>query len=119
MADGLFGEQVEARLRQIEGKVLASGSAAVGQPQNQKAYDPKAQGATAAQHTDSKAYNPAADIALNGPTKKEKKEKVILESMISPFSLDSLSLVLHIQILHSSRRFSLAFSLPQCDVGAQ
>jgi hypothetical protein len=65
---------VEARLRQLEGKVLATGSAALGQRSNQAAYDPKAQGASAAIATASKAYNPAADVPVNGVA--AKKEKV-------------------------------------------
>ena len=66
---------MEARLRQLEGKVLATGSAALGQKANQAAYDPKMNGASAAIATTSKAYNPAADVPANGDAK-VKKEKV-------------------------------------------
>ena len=69
--------QVETRLRQLEGKQLASGSATIGMPRNQAAYNPQAQGAAAAIQTTAKAYNPAADVAVNGDgVKKEKKSKV-------------------------------------------
>jgi len=67
--------KVEARLRQLEGKVLATGSAALGQKANQAAYDPKAQGASAAIATGSKGYNPAADVPANGDVKVKKEKK--------------------------------------------
>ena len=71
--------QVEARLRQLEGKVLATGSAALGQKANQAAYDPKINGVSAAIATTSKVYNPAADVPANGDAK-VKKEKVLLHT---------------------------------------
>lgn len=66
--------QVEARLRQLEGKMLASGAAQLGQRQNPPVYNPQAQGASAAIATTSKAYNTAADVTMNGAL--DKKDKV-------------------------------------------
>lgn len=66
--------QVEARLRQLEGKALASGAAQLGQRANQAVYNPQAQGASASIATTSKSYNPSADVVMNGSL--EKKEKV-------------------------------------------
>ena len=65
--------QVEARLRQLEGKALASGAAQLGQKANQAVYNPQAQGVSAAIATTSKSYNPAADVTMNGLL--EKKDK--------------------------------------------
>lgn len=60
-------------MRQLEGKQLASGSAAIGMPTNQPAYDPQAQGGAPALQTAAKAYNPAADVVVNGGEKKKDK----------------------------------------------
>ena len=67
------GMQVEARLRQLEGKALSSGAAQLGQKANQAVYNPQAQGVSAAIATTSKSYNPGADVTMNGSL--EKKEK--------------------------------------------
>ncbi|KAK9824178.1 hypothetical protein WJX72_008339 [[Myrmecia] bisecta] len=67
-------QKVEARLRQLEGKQLASDSAKPkGKPELQK-YDAARQGASAALLTATKAYNPDADITLDAG--KEQKGKV-------------------------------------------
>ena len=69
-----YSMQVEARLRQLEGKALASGAAQLGQRANQAAYNPQAQGTSAAIATTAKSYNPGADVTMNGAL--DKKEKV-------------------------------------------
>ena len=69
---------MEARLRQLEGKMLASGSGvARGKPGPPK-YDPARQGAAgAALLTQPKAYNADADVTADaGKAKKDKKKKV-------------------------------------------
>ena len=69
---------MEARLRQLEGKMLASGSGvARGKPGPPK-YDPARQGAAgAALLTQPKAYNADADVTTDaGKAKKDKKKKV-------------------------------------------
>lgn len=71
---GLDGRaKVEARLRQLEGKLLGSASTGAKLRVPGK-YDPSAQGASGAIVTSGKAYNPAADVA-NGDTAPAKKKK--------------------------------------------
>lgn len=70
---------MEARLRQLEGKMLASDSGvARGKPEIAR-YDPARQGAAgAALLTAPKAYNPDADVTADAgkEQKKAKKKKV-------------------------------------------
>ena len=67
-------EQVEARLRQLEGKLLGTESAKPrGQAEPQK-YDKARQGPAAALLTETKAYNPDADVTAD--TGKEEPPKV-------------------------------------------
>ena len=64
--------QVEARLRQLEGKLLGSESAQPrGKAEPQK-YDAARQGPSGALMTAPKAYNPDADVVME-PAKPEKK----------------------------------------------
>ena len=78
--------QVEARLRQLEGKMLASGAAQLGQRVNPSVYNPQAQGASTAISTTSKAYNPAADVVMNGT--KDKSPKVSNPLFLGAYDLD-------------------------------
>lgn len=67
-------EQVEARLRQLEGKLLGTESAKPrGQAEPQK-YDKARQGPAAALLTETKAYNPDADVTADAG--KEEPPKV-------------------------------------------
>lgn len=73
------GLQVEARLRQLEGKMLASDSGVARGKADIARYDPSRQGAAgAALLTAPKAYNPDADVTANAgkEQKKAKKKKV-------------------------------------------
>ncbi|GAB4813880.1 hypothetical protein N2152v2_000926 [Parachlorella kessleri] len=73
--------KVEARLRQLEGKQLATESARPrGLPGAEK-YDGSRQGATAALATAPKAYNPDADVTADAGKKKKKKDKAAAEPM--------------------------------------
>ena len=70
--------QVETRLRQLEGKMLALGSGVARGKASPPKYDPARQGAAgAALLTQPKAYNADADVTADaGKAKKEKKKKV-------------------------------------------
>lgn len=72
---------MEARLRQLEGKALATGAAQLGQRVQQAVYNPQAQGASAAMATTSKSYNPGADVPMNGSEAEPKAEKVSLPAL--------------------------------------
>jgi nucleolar protein 58 len=64
--------QVEARLRQLEGKVLgAEAGKSTGKEQPGK-YDKARQGATPALATAPKAYNADADVAMTDASEKKK-----------------------------------------------
>ena len=69
---------MEARLRQLEGKMLASGSGVARGKAGAPKYDPARQGAVgAALLTQPKAYNADADVTADaGKAKKDKKKKV-------------------------------------------
>ena len=83
--------QVEARLRQLEGKMLASDSGAARGKADIARYDPSRQGAAgAALLTAPKAYNTDADVTADAgkEQKKAKKKKVKLTiSMPDPLWL--------------------------------
>ncbi|GLI64037.1 hypothetical protein VaNZ11_007194 [Volvox africanus] len=72
-------QKVEARLRQLEGKLLGTEAGAAKGKEQPAKYDKSRQGAVPALATQPKAYNPAADVAdvANGTLaeKKDKKEK--------------------------------------------
>ena len=87
------GLQVEARLRQLEGKMLASDSGVARGKADIARYDPSRQGAAgAALLTAPKAYNPDADVTANAgkEQKKAKKKKVgpLVRTQISRLALD-------------------------------
>ncbi|KAG2501148.1 hypothetical protein HYH03_000963 [Edaphochlamys debaryana] len=67
-------QKVEARLRQLEGKLLGSEAGAVKGKEQPAKYDKARQGAQPALATQPKAYNADADVT-DGAAKKEKKEK--------------------------------------------
>ncbi|KAK9839891.1 hypothetical protein WJX74_003108 [Apatococcus lobatus] len=76
--------KVEARLRQLEGKLLATESAKPrGKAEPQK-YDKARQGPAAALLTETKAYNPDADVTADAgkepPKKKKKKSAAATEA---------------------------------------
>ena len=68
-----FFAQVEARVRQLEGKMLDSSATTNAKAQPAK-YDKARQSGNAAMDVDAGAYNPSAD-AVTPKEKKEKKEK--------------------------------------------
>lgn len=77
-------EQVEARLRALEGKVLANDSAKVRGKADIQKYDPARQGnAGAALLTVPKAYNPDADVTADAGKEEKKKKKVRGSSSLS------------------------------------
>lgn len=59
--------QVEARLRQLEGKLLSSEAGTSKGKEQPGKYDKARQGATPAIVTQPKAYNPAADVVAAPP----------------------------------------------------
>lgn len=67
--------QVEARLRQLEGRQLAAEAAKPRGLPNPEKYDAGRQSGNAAIVSTPQAYNADADVAMNGTDKKEKKKK--------------------------------------------
>ncbi|PNH07983.1 putative nucleolar protein 5-2, partial [Tetrabaena socialis] len=68
-------QKVEARLRQLEGKLLGSEAGASRGKEQPAKYDKTRQGPTPAVATQPKAYNPAADVVAAPAEKVEKAEK--------------------------------------------
>ncbi|EFJ52329.1 hypothetical protein VOLCADRAFT_102990 [Volvox carteri f. nagariensis] len=69
-------QKVEARLRQLEGKLLGSEAGTSKGKEQPAKYDKSRQGATPTMATQPKAYNPDSDVINGTPAeKKEKKEK--------------------------------------------
>ena len=66
--------QVEARMRQLEGKVLATEGAKPRGKEQPAKYDKTKQGAAPALASQAKAYNADADVATE--SKEDKKKKV-------------------------------------------
>ena len=71
-----FPPQVEARMRQLEGKVLATEGAKPRGKEQPAKYDKTKQGAAPALASQAKAYNADADVATE--SKEDKKKKVCM-----------------------------------------
>lgn len=78
--------KVEARLRQLEGRVLAVESGKPRGKEQPAKYDPQRQGANPALLTQPKAYNPAADVVVKAEDgeKKTKKKRPVEEAEEAP-----------------------------------
>lgn len=78
----LCGLQVEGRLRQMEGRLLAVDSSKPRGQASTPKYDPARQGASTALLTEPKGYNTAADVTLDAAA--TQKPKVGPHSLLWP-----------------------------------